>query len=66
MTHLVPRMEAINVLELPIQICTASAAITASNTMLPADEDRDKLLSGWCFSNKKSHHFRMLASDDLL
>ncbi len=66
MTRLVPRMEAINVLELPIQICTASAAITASNTMLPADEDRDKLLSGWCFSNKKSHHFCMLASDDLL
>ncbi len=59
-------MEAINVLELPIQICTAFAAITASNTMLPANEGRDKLLSGWCFSFENSHHFRMRASDDLL
>ena len=36
MTRLVPWMEAINVLELPSQISTASAAVAVSNAMLPA------------------------------
>lgn len=38
LTHLVPCMDAINMLELPGRIGTASAAITAPNPVQPADE----------------------------
>ncbi len=58
-------MDGSNVLELPSQISTASAVVTASNTMLPADEVRDKSLSGCCFAFTKSHHFHVYASNDL-